>query len=107
MSHRPVEPRLPQPYGTMTAQELDAEVAKFDRPFIADQSRPMTRSEAARERRARRKRGRPRIGKGAQRVLITIERGLLRDTDEYARTSGLSRSQVIARGLRGVLAGAA
>jgi hypothetical protein len=55
-------------------------------------------------RRARRKRGRPVVGKGSRRVSITVEQALLGQTDAYARKHKISRSQAIAAGLRALLA---
>ena len=55
---------------------------------------------------AKLRRGRPRVGKGAKRVLVTIERDLLKDADAYAKRRGVSRAALISRGLRAVLAGA-
>jgi hypothetical protein len=90
----------------MSAEELDADTAKFDREFIADESRPLTPRLKARLRKASRKRGRPRIGKGSKRVLVTIERGLLKRADSLVRRKKVSRSQLISRGLKAVLAAA-
>ncbi len=98
----PLNPRLPGRYGRMPAKELDREVEIFDREFVADSARQLTPSQKLRERRAR-KRGRPQVGKGARRVLVTIERGLLRATDAYARRHGLTRAALVARGLRSVI----
>jgi hypothetical protein len=53
--------------------------------------------------RARRKRGRPVIGEGAEKVLITLERRLLHDADSYAKSHKQNRSQLIADGLRAIL----
>ena len=100
---KPVQPLLPGRYGRMDAAELDAEVAKFDQEFIADTAKPLTAEERTRDRMARRKRGRPRIGGGARRVLVTIESSLLRRSDTYAAKLGVSRSALIARGLQAVL----
>lgn len=94
---------LPGRYGRMSAKQLDQEVAKFDREFVIDESRPLTRRQREQERRARRKPGRPVVGKGAQRVLVTIERGLLRRSDAYAKQHGLTRAKLVARGLETVL----
>ena len=99
---KPVDPKLPGRYGRMTARQLDREVAKFDREFIADESRPLTRRQLAEERAARR-RGRPRIGLGSQKVMITLERRLLRETDQCAKKLGVSRAALIARALKSVL----
>jgi len=98
-----VEPTLPGRYGRMDASELNEAVAQFDREFSAESAQPLSGEELARERKARRKRGRPRVGKGAKRVLITIESTLLRRTDAYAHKKGLTRSALIARGLETVL----
>lgn len=94
---------LPGRYGRMSARELDREVARFDREFIIDESKPLTAKQRAQERRARAQRGRPVIGKGAKRVLVTIERDLLRRSDAYAKAHGLTRAKLIARGLESVL----
>ena len=98
-----VEPLLPGKYGQMDAGELEAEVAKFDQEFVAEAAEALTAQERVRDRRARRKRGRPRVGDGVKRVLITIESSLLRRSDVYADKHGLTRSALIARGLQGFL----
>ncbi len=98
-----VEPLLPGPYGRMDAAELDEEVAKFDQEFIAETARALTAKERVRDQKARRKRGRPQVGNGAKRVLVTIEASLLRRSDVYADKHGLTRSALIARGLEALL----
>jgi hypothetical protein len=98
-----VAPSLPGRYGRMDAADLDTETAKFDQEFIADTASALSRQERTRDRNARRKRGRPRIGNGAQRVLITIESSLLRRSDDYAKKHGLTRSALIGRGLQVLL----
>lgn len=103
-SKKPVEPLLPGRYGRMDAAELDKEVAKFDQEFIAETAKPLTEAERIRDERARHKRGRPRLGNGAKRVLITIESSLLKRSDAYANQHGLTRSALIARGLQALLA---
>ena len=45
------------------------------------------------------------IGQGAKRVLITVERGLLADADKAARSRKVSRSELIALGLRMAIRG--
>jgi hypothetical protein len=98
-----VEPLLPGRYGKMDAGELDSEVAKFDKELIADTATELTRAERIRDESARRKRGRPPVGNGAKRVLITIESSLLRRSDAYASKIGLTRSALIARSLERLL----
>ena len=101
MKNNPVNPRLPAPYNEMTAQELDSEVARFDRE--SPKGKPLTAAQKAQHRRAKRRVGRPVVGKGAERVTITMERGLLRAADRFARKTNMSRSELIARGIREVM----
>jgi len=103
MKQKPLNTRLPSPYNGMTAEELDAEVAKFDRPMPGLPGKALTPRQKLRHRRARRKAGRPVVGKGAQRITITLERGLLNEVDAYARHNHMSRSAFIATGVRTLL----
>jgi len=108
MKGKIVDPRLPGRYGRMTSEELDAEVAPYDEPFAAlRESKPLSPADRALLRRAKRKGGRPKVGQGAKRVLITVERGLLKKADAYAKGKGMTRSELIARGLRSVIGSAA
>jgi hypothetical protein len=93
----------PKPYWEMTTAELREATKEFDREMVP--GRPLTPEMKAKLRRARSKPGRPKIGKGAARVLITVERGLLGRADSFAKRHNLSRSQLIARGLEVVLNG--
>ena len=104
-NEQPVNPRLPGRFGKMSAAELEAEVAEFDQESLDDHGfQDPTAAELASLRRAKRKKpGRPRVGKGAKRVLLTIEIGLLKAVDSYAKKSGLSRSALIATQMRKVL----
>jgi hypothetical protein len=90
-------------YSTLSERELDAISSEFDREFIADTFGPMPAAERTREQRARRKPGRPRIGQGATRISVTVERGLLKELDAMARRLRLSRAQIIALGGRALL----
>lgn len=81
--------------------EKEAVVAEFDQEFIADKAKPLTPAMKRLWTRAKRKKpGRPRVGEGAERVLVTIERGLLKQADAAARKRGVSRSQAIGEGLK-------
>ena len=55
----------------------------------------MTPAERAEERRLRRGRGRPKIGKGAKKISISMEGDLLHKADALARKKGLNRSELI------------
>ena len=108
MKRKIIYSRLPGRYGKMTAEDLDAEVARYDEPFVAlTECKPLSAKGRKILQRAKRKGGRGRIGEGAQRVLITIERGLLRKADSYARNQGISRSELMAKGLMSILGSAA
>jgi hypothetical protein len=90
-------------YQDMTADELAEATAEFDREFIADTFRPMNAKERALWERAKRKPGRPRRGKGAKAISVSIERDLLDRSDKLARKMGLSRAALIERSLRSAL----
>src|ERR1041385_7128770 len=78
--------------------------AEFDRDMvIATFSEPLG-DERAKWERAVVKRGRPRRGAGATVISVSVERGLLKRADWTARRLGITRSELIARGLRAALA---
>ena len=81
-------------------QELEAASTEE----LLARSRPLTRSEAAREREMRKaakaRMGRPVIGAGAKQVAVTLERGLLKEADSFAKRHKLKGSQMVAEGLR-------
>jgi hypothetical protein len=89
-----------KPYQQMTTAELAEATRQYDKPGTIDRTRPMTRAERAKERKARHAGGRPRIGRGAERINITIERNLLAQTDAMARQKKIGRSEMIALGLK-------
>ena len=96
-----------KPYEQMTTSELAAATAKYDKPFVAlRESKPLTPG-MRRMHASAAKRGRPRIGKGSAKLYVSMERGLLKRVDAFARAHGISRSQLIARGVRAVLNSAA
>jgi hypothetical protein len=87
----------------MTADELREATAEFDREFVGETFGPPTRRQQLQDKRARRKRGRPRVGLGTATVSLTIERGLLVKADRLAKRLRISRAALVARGLRAVL----
>ncbi len=93
-----------KPYWEMTAAELATATKAYDKPGVVDQSRPLTPSERQQWKRAQKKRGRPKIGKGFQRVSISIEIGLLKKVTAYAKRQQISRSKLIAMAVREVVA---
>ena len=92
-----------KPYSRMTGDELAKATKEFERKFIADTFGPPDAAARRRHARAKGKRGRPVNGKGSKAISLTVERTLLQRTDRLAKKLKISRSQLVARGLRKVL----
>jgi hypothetical protein len=92
-----------EPLMQMNAKELAAATARFDKEFVIDQSREPTPEERAQWRRAKRKPGRPKQGRGVQIISVSIEKGLLKKTDLLAKKLHTQRTKLIARGLEAIL----
>lgn len=101
-------------YWEMTTAELAAATKKYDDPSYRPKFRKPSKGEKALHdkvmKRARAEveqkltaRGRPRVGKGAQRIMVTVERELLSEADAEAKRRQMSRSQLIAEGLKHVI----
>jgi hypothetical protein len=89
-----------KPFTKMNARELAEATREFDEPFVMDRGRPLNAAERKQHRlAAKRGRGRPRIGKGSERINITIERDLLSRADAVARQRRIGRSEMIASAL--------
>ena len=94
----------------MTAEQLAKATEAYDAPGFVPAPVPVHPKVAAAERRVRgaiRKRGpgRPKVGEGAARVLVSIEGGLLARADKFAESKRMTRSELIALGLRTVMGG--
>ena len=83
-------------YSKLNPDELDRIAAPFEKEFVP--TKPLTPAMRAQEHRV--KRGRPVVGEGAEKVLVTLERSLLREADSYAKTHKINRSQLISESLR-------
>ncbi len=92
-----------KPFWEMNTEQLAAATAEFDKEFIADTFRPMTVAERARWQRIKRKPGRPRNGRGVKVISVSVEKDLLKQSDALAKRLGISRAQLVARGLKGML----
>lgn len=90
-------------YTEMTKAELAEATREFEEEFAFRKTQPLTANDKRLHARAKR-RGRPRIGEGAEKIRVSIERGLLVKSDAYARKHGMSRSELIAKGLKAVMA---
>lgn len=93
-----------KPYWEMNAAELAVATSEFDEPGVASKSRPLTPAERRQWKESQKKRGRPKIGKGFQRVSISIEAGLLKKVTACAKRQNISRSKLIALAVRDVIA---
>lgn len=80
------------------------DTAEFDREFISDTFKPLTAKDRERWEHIKRKPGRPRKGAGAKVVAVSIEKALLAKSDRLAKRMGVTRANLIARGLRAMLA---
>jgi hypothetical protein len=86
--------------------EKDAEVAPFEKGEVPlSKSRPLNAAERKQWREIKRKMGRPTIGEGAKVVAVTIEGGLLRRADRYAKKHAMKRAEMVAKGLELLMAG--
>ena len=94
----------------MSASELAKATAEYDKPSIGPglPGKPLAAGDREVHRRAiahgKTKLGRPVIGEGATIVPVSIERGLLRQVDRFAKRHKLKRSQLVVEGLRLVMA---
>jgi hypothetical protein len=88
-------------FEALSDEEKEREYRSVDRIFSRKEGRPLTREQrkAWAKFQERRKRGRPKVGQGAKTVSLTIEGGLLKRADAWAKREGMSRAQVVARGL--------
>jgi hypothetical protein len=92
-----------KPITMMNADELEKETAEFDREFVIDEFGPLDAAARRRWVAMRRKRGRPRRGRGAKVISLSVERELLRRTDALAKRLKISRARIVELGLRRVL----
>lgn len=89
---------LNKSFWDMTSEEKEAEAEIFKNIRFED-TRPLTPAERKRWARAR-KPGRPKVGQGAVRVPFSMEFGLLKALDVFARERGMTRSGLIAAAVR-------
>lgn len=95
--------RVQKPYWEMTTGELRAATKEFDDPAYQPPAQPLTAEDRGQQRRARNKGGRPRKGLGAKTISLTVEKALLARSDASAKKLGISRAELIERGLNAVL----
>ena len=84
-------------YWEMTTEELDKATRQFDEPLVIRRSRPLKPAERKQWSAAKRKRGRPKIGRGFQRISVSMERDLLKQVTALAKKRRVSRSRLFAQ----------
>ena len=92
-----------KPYWEMTTAELRKATRSFDAPSYQPPALPLTGDDIAQQRRARNKGGRPRKGLGAMTISLTVEKALLARSDAYAKRLGISRAELVQRGLNAIV----
>ena len=92
-----------KPYWEMNSEELADATREFDREGTILRTKPLS-TDMRRKWAKAKKRGRPKVGGGAKRVLISMETSLLAQADKLARQRGIGRSELIAEALKTVLA---
>ncbi len=100
MKHKNTTPRM------LMRARLAEMASEFDHEFVADTFGPPPPAAQAKWERARRKRGRPKKGQGVKVISVSVELALLHRSDELARRMGITRADIIDRGLHAVLAAA-
>jgi predicted transcriptional regulator len=93
----------PTPVGQMNVEQLARATREFDQELVADSFEAPGPTARAQWQRARRKRGRPRLGRGVKVISVSLERSLLRRCDALAKRIGTTRASLISRGLQEVL----
>jgi hypothetical protein len=94
-----------KPYWEMNTDELAEATKEFDDPNYYPPALPWTKEDTTLHARAMRKPGRPRRGLGSLTIALSIERGLLGRADRLAKKRGISRAQLFAAALEGVISG--
>jgi hypothetical protein len=92
-----------KPYWEMTTAQLREATKEFDDPAYQPKAVRPTTEDLARQRRAKNKGGRPQKGLGAKTISLTVEKGLLARSDSYAKRLGISRAELVQRGLQAIL----
>jgi hypothetical protein len=96
-------PRAKPEFEKMNVHELAEATERYGQEMVVDEFKPMSAAARGRWQRARRKPGRPKRGKGAKVISVSVERELLSRSDDLARNLGVSRASLIERGLKAVL----
>jgi hypothetical protein len=106
MSKNKAKPKSQSPVEAFLAlsdAEKTRQAREFDREFSGDSFRPLTPEQRKLWAKAKRKRGRPLIGAGSKKFLVSMEKDLLSQLDRTAKDRGMTRSALLAAGARIVI----
>jgi hypothetical protein len=92
-----------KPYWELTTAEMREATKEFDNPAYQPLALRPTTEDVAQHRRAKNKGGRPQMGLGAKTISLTVEKRLLARSGSYARRLGISRAELVQRGLQAIL----
>jgi len=85
-------------------QRIYDEIDRMTPEEMEARSKPLTKAQRDKwERATKKKMGRPKIGAGSVAISLTMEKGLLKRADAYAKSHGLKRAQLIAQALKSVI----
>lgn len=85
-------------FEAMTPEEKEAVYREVDREIPLSELRPLNAQERKRWNKFKKRLGRPKVGRGAKLVTVSLERGRAEQIDEFLRRHGLGRSTLFARG---------
>ena len=93
-----------KPYWEMTTEELREATKEFDEEFVFERTKPLTPKMKALWEQAKAKGEPPANGKAEQTIAVRLDQALLKRCTALAKKKRLSRDDLIARGLRALLA---
>ena len=93
-----------KPSWEMTTEELEEAAKGFDEEFVFEKSRPLTPEEQALWEEVKAKGEPPANGKVEQTIAVRLEKVLLKRCTALAKKKKVSRDELVARGLRALLA---
>jgi len=92
-----------KPYWEMNTQELAEATRDLDGDLDPRRLKPLSPQMTAIWERMKRKRGRPPVGEGSKVISLSVEKSLLKRSDNFAKKEGLTRAQLVARALENLL----
>jgi hypothetical protein len=93
------KPSAMENFLALSDTEKDAEVERLV-ALPPSAWKPLTKAQQKLWRSIKRNMGRPTVGQGAEQISLTVERGLLKKADAFAKKHKLKRSQMVAEALR-------